>query len=339
MAITKPAVRPAWADAGVINTDIKDPDTVTAGFVSKGWQLSAQPPSRQYFNFALNYVWNGIRYFSRRGIVDYDATETYQAGDIVRGDNNVVVQSLLSNNSGNTPSTSPAAWGGLTGYALTGALGGFVTTAQLNAALANYVTQAQLATTIANYYTQAQTNALLANYYTQTQVNSILANYVTSSALASTLVPYDTIAARNSALGAYYTSAQVVANYYTQAQITSILTAYDTIAARNAALAPYDTVAARNAALAPYDTIASRAAAIAGLPTFRGGVFACASGQPGTRVNFSPAFTSVIGVVVCGGPTTNQFQTVSLLSTDINGFWATSSSSGFPCSYVAVGHG
>jgi len=69
----------------------------------------------------------------------------------------------------------------------------------------------------------------------------------------------------------------------------------------------------------------------------RGGTFACASGLPGTRVNFSPAFTTLKGLVVCGGPLAGQFQTCSLLAEDPTGFTATSSFNGGTCSYLAWG--
>lgn len=107
MSITKPAVLPAWADTAAAGADIVQP---TNAFISAGWQLSAVPPSRQYFNWVLNYAANAVRYFSRRGIVDYDAAETYQKNDIVRGDDNTLYQSLTNSNTGNPPSTSTANW-------------------------------------------------------------------------------------------------------------------------------------------------------------------------------------------------------------------------------------
>lgn len=113
MSITKPAVLPPWADTAVPTTDIVQPPN---GFISAGWPLSSVPPSRQYFNWAMNYAANGIRYFSRRGIADYDAAETYLPNDIVRGDDNALYQSSVGANTGNAPSSSTAQWTSLNLY-------------------------------------------------------------------------------------------------------------------------------------------------------------------------------------------------------------------------------
>lgn len=104
MSIIKPPVLPAWADGG-------DKVQPSNSEISTGWPSSSLPPSRQRFNWVLNYVANAIRYFSRRGMVDYDILETYQTDDIVRGDNGLLYRSLADSNIGNTPSSTPAKWG------------------------------------------------------------------------------------------------------------------------------------------------------------------------------------------------------------------------------------
>lgn len=103
MAITKPPVLPAWADAG----DKVQPSNAE---LSVGWPVSSTPPSRQRFNWVLNYVANAARYFSRRGLVDYDAAETYMTGDRVIGDDGKSYRSMVDNNTAQTPSTSPIKW-------------------------------------------------------------------------------------------------------------------------------------------------------------------------------------------------------------------------------------
>lgn len=103
MAITKPPVLPAWADAG----DKVQPSNAE---LSVGWPVSSTPPSRQRFNWVLNFVANAVRYFSRRGMPDYDAAETYMTGDRVIGDDGKTYRSLVDNNTAQTPSTSPAKW-------------------------------------------------------------------------------------------------------------------------------------------------------------------------------------------------------------------------------------
>jgi hypothetical protein len=106
MSITKPKVRRAWASAGAPH-NVVDPGDA---FAATGWQPSDVPPARQFLNWILNYCSNGIRYLSRRGIADYDLEESYLPGDIVRGDDGFLYQSIANDNIRNTPSTSTKAW-------------------------------------------------------------------------------------------------------------------------------------------------------------------------------------------------------------------------------------
>lgn len=103
MAITKPPVIPSWAEAG----DKVQPSNAE---IQAGWPLSSIPPSRQRFNWLLNFLANGIRYFTRRGLPDYDAAETYMTGDRIIGDDGKTYRSLIDNNTAQTPSTSPTNW-------------------------------------------------------------------------------------------------------------------------------------------------------------------------------------------------------------------------------------
>lgn len=103
MAITKPTVLPSWAEAG----DKVQPSNAE---IQVGWPLSSIPPSRQRFNWLLNFLANGIRYFSRRGLPDYDAAETYMTGDRIIGDDGKTYRSLIDNNIGQTPSAQPTKW-------------------------------------------------------------------------------------------------------------------------------------------------------------------------------------------------------------------------------------
>lgn len=103
MAITKPPVLPSWAEAG----DKVQPSNAE---IQVGWPLSSIPPSRQRFNWLLNFLANGIRYFSRRGLPDYDAAETYMIGDRIIGDDGKTYRSLIDNNTGQTPSAQPTKW-------------------------------------------------------------------------------------------------------------------------------------------------------------------------------------------------------------------------------------
>lgn len=103
MSIIKPPVLPAWADAG-------DKIQPTNQEVAVGWPVSNIPPSRQRFNWILNYLANGIRYFSRRGLPDYDPLETYMTGDCIIGDDGNTYKSLVDNNTANTPSMATTKW-------------------------------------------------------------------------------------------------------------------------------------------------------------------------------------------------------------------------------------
>lgn len=109
MAITKPPVVPPWADTAAPGADIVQPSDED---ISAGWQQSSTPPSRQRFNWILNFLANAVRYFSRRGIVDWDASETYMSGDIVRGDNGRLYRSLQDSNTNHLPSAVGSAWWG-----------------------------------------------------------------------------------------------------------------------------------------------------------------------------------------------------------------------------------
>lgn len=103
MAITKPPVLPAWAESG-------DKVTPSNAEIQVGWPLSSIPPSRQRFNWLLNFLANGVRYFTRRGLPDYDAAETYMTGDRIIGDDGKTYRSLIDNNIAQTPSAQPTKW-------------------------------------------------------------------------------------------------------------------------------------------------------------------------------------------------------------------------------------
>lgn len=336
MSIVKPQVRPAWADSAVLTTDIVDPDTQTTGFVAAGWKLSAVPPARQYFNWVLNYCMNGIRYFSRRGIVDWDPAETYSANDIVRGNNNIVYQSLQSSNTGNAPSSSPAFWGGLAGYALTGQLGGFVTQAQLATALSAYTTTVGLSQLLTNYVTNATFAATIANYYTAAQVNGILGNYWTISQVQQQLANYTTLATLNSTIANYATLSYLNGNFYTAAQVNSLLSGYVT-----AAFLPanYFNQTQVNALIAGAKGTASAAQnGWAQLPTgiiIQWGISQGQAGSPGATVPFPRAFPTACFNVV---PTSfGQNATTTVLSFNANSFQLINGVNG-DSTWVAFGH-
>ena len=102
MPLTRPPVLPVWADTGAKTQP-------TNGEIQAGWPLTTVPPARQRWNWALNYVMNGVRWLTRRGIADWDATDSYEISDIVRGPDNLVYKALTTSTN-LTPASNPAAW-------------------------------------------------------------------------------------------------------------------------------------------------------------------------------------------------------------------------------------
>lgn len=105
-AVSKPLVLPPWGDTAIPTTDVVQPSN---GFISAGWLNSATPPSRQYFNWVLNYATNGVRYLTRRSIADWDTLDTYSQGDVVQV-GNVLYQSSVNSNTSNTPTSVSLVW-------------------------------------------------------------------------------------------------------------------------------------------------------------------------------------------------------------------------------------
>ncbi len=103
MAITRPPVLPAWAEAG----DKVQPSNAE---IAVGWPLSNTPPSRQRFNWVLNYLANAVQYLTKRGFAEWDAGETYDLNDTVIGPDGEVYRSTANSNKGNNPTTATGSW-------------------------------------------------------------------------------------------------------------------------------------------------------------------------------------------------------------------------------------
>jgi hypothetical protein len=103
MTIVKPPVKNVWADTG-------DKTEPTGAEVLTGWPASSSAPSRQRFNWILNFCSNGIRYLTRRGLADYDAAETYLVGDRIIGDDGFTYKCIQTANINHLPSSSPTWW-------------------------------------------------------------------------------------------------------------------------------------------------------------------------------------------------------------------------------------
>lgn len=69
----RPGSLPAWAESG-------DKVQPTNPEIQTGWPVTNTPPSRQRFNWVLNYVANAVRYLMQRGIPEWAADEDYPLG-------------------------------------------------------------------------------------------------------------------------------------------------------------------------------------------------------------------------------------------------------------------
>lgn len=99
----KPSVLPAWAETG-------DKTQPTNPEIQTGWPLSTTPPSRQRFNWILNWAANAVRYFMQNGISDWDAAEDYPLNARVRF-NGVVYRAIVGTSNTNfSPATNPTYW-------------------------------------------------------------------------------------------------------------------------------------------------------------------------------------------------------------------------------------
>lgn len=104
MALTRPVIIPPWAETGDKSTQPSDSD------IQEGWPLTSTPPSRQKFNWLLNFLANGVRYLTSRGIADWDSGETYAKNSVCIGDDGRLYQSIQASNLNNIPSTSTSYW-------------------------------------------------------------------------------------------------------------------------------------------------------------------------------------------------------------------------------------
>lgn len=71
--------------------------------------LGNNSPSMQDFNAIFYLFSRQLAYLMQAGVAEYDATTTYYIGSYAN-EAGVIYKSLTDNNTGNTPSTSPAQW-------------------------------------------------------------------------------------------------------------------------------------------------------------------------------------------------------------------------------------
>lgn len=99
---TRPSASiPAWGETG-------EKVQPTVAEVRNGWPLSNVPPSRQRFNWLLNFLFAGLRYFLQRGIPEWDDGETYPQHARVQYAG--ITYRAKVENDGAQPDTSPTEW-------------------------------------------------------------------------------------------------------------------------------------------------------------------------------------------------------------------------------------
>lgn len=104
MPLIRPPVLPVWADTG-------DKTQPSDAEIAVGWPVTSIPPSRQRFNWFFNWAGNAVRYFSRRGVPDWIATESYEIYDIQRSlVDGKTYRSLVTANINFEPSANPLKW-------------------------------------------------------------------------------------------------------------------------------------------------------------------------------------------------------------------------------------
>lgn len=104
---TKPAIAPVWGELNTTPADMVRPSDAE---IQAGWPLSSVPPSRQRFNWLINYAFQGVKYLFQRGIADWTADETYRTGSRIIGDDGKTYVSIQNANINHSPSSSPLWW-------------------------------------------------------------------------------------------------------------------------------------------------------------------------------------------------------------------------------------
>lgn len=101
MTQIRPTTLPVWAEAG-------DKAQPSNSEINNGWPNSTIPPSRQRFNWILNFLANGMRYLLQRGIAEWDSAESYPIGAKVTY--GALEYKSLTANTNKQPDTNPSDW-------------------------------------------------------------------------------------------------------------------------------------------------------------------------------------------------------------------------------------
>lgn len=133
---TRPENAPVWAETGDKTRPVLDND------IAIGWPQAVTPPPRQKWNWLLNQLSRGMRYYLQQGIPEWNATEEYQAYAYVKHVG-VVYRSLSPIIGGSNPLLNTTSWEkyGLNmtdvNNAITSSLAGYATFANVTNAVNN----------------------------------------------------------------------------------------------------------------------------------------------------------------------------------------------------------
>lgn len=101
MSYSKPANTPVWAETG-------DKTAPSDAEILEGWPFSSVPPSRQRFNWLLNWLHKGVRYLMQRGIPEWANDDSYPIGARVQYSG--LTYSAKTANTNMQPDVSPSDW-------------------------------------------------------------------------------------------------------------------------------------------------------------------------------------------------------------------------------------
>jgi len=103
----KPNLTRVWAKTAP-GGNVVDPDTVTAGKFTAGWQ--AEVPPFEYFNFIQKQVTEGLAHINEQGIAVWDELTSYPIGALAKGSDGNVYKSLASQSDNNPVSDDGTNW-------------------------------------------------------------------------------------------------------------------------------------------------------------------------------------------------------------------------------------
>jgi len=104
---TKPNLTRVWAETAP-GANVVDPDTVTVGKFTAGWQ--AEVPPFEYFNFIQKQVTEGLAHINEQGIAVWDQVTTYPVGGLAKGSDGNVYKALTSQNNNDPVSDGGTNW-------------------------------------------------------------------------------------------------------------------------------------------------------------------------------------------------------------------------------------